>query len=91
MSEEEDSKHEDSQSFVLLQDQLRAAEREREEQARRIQDLDSSNEQLSRALKGAHIRLAEKETARGSTSFTVDEDLSPIKIQESRMQMMGTP
>ena len=75
---------EDSQSFIILNEPLREAQRESEAQRRRIFDLEQSKHQVERSL-----RRLEKESRRESSSFTVDEDLSPIKQagQHSRLHM----
>ena len=82
----------DSESFVRLEAQLREAQRRDEEQKLRIQELEATKDQISKALKGANMRLAERDSGDSmrQNSFTVDEDLSPIKSQYARLQMEGS-
>ena len=74
----------DSDHFKELQEQMKAVDEDGERMQRRIFALEVENEQVKLALKGAHLRLNSDMRYQSQQSFTVDEDLSPIKDMYQR-------
>ena len=73
--------HDDSDNFKELQEQMKAADEDGERMQRRIFALEVESEQVKLALKGAPFPLRLNSDLRHQLqqSFSVDEDLSPIK------------